>query len=103
MQEVVAPVAEVEDGENGGKDDPRDDVDLLGAGGKPVKPRLQEVVVPLLRLVHDDLAGVQLRARVQHHLVAACTPMAVAAARTAQERLLQCKQEGSLYRPAACY
>lgn len=90
MQEVVAPVAEVEDGENGGKDDPRDDVDLLGAGGEPVEPRLQEVVVPLLRLVHDDLAGVQLRARVQHHLVAAR-----ATARTAQERLLQCKSQGA--------
>ena len=88
MQEVVAPVAEVENGEDCGKDDPRYDVDLLGAGGKPVEPGLQEVVVPLLRLVHDDFAGVQLRARVQHHLVAAPTATAGTAPRAAQERLL---------------
>ena len=74
LHEVVAPVAEVENGKDGGKDNPRDDVYLLGAGGEPIEPSLEEVVIPLLWLVHDDLASVQFsRTCIQHHLVAACT------------------------------
>ena len=81
LHEVVAPVAEVENGKDGGKDNPRDDVDLLGAGGEPIEPCLEEVVIPLLWLVHDDLASVQFPCTcIQHDLVAACTPAPRAAA-----------------------
>ena len=50
---LLPPVAEVENGKDGGEDNPRDDVDLLGAGGEPIEPCLEEVVIPLLWLVHE--------------------------------------------------
>ena len=60
LQQIVTPVGEVEDGEDGGEDDARDHVDLLRPRGELGQPGLQEVEVLLLRLVHVDLALVQL-------------------------------------------
>ena len=40
LEEVVTPVAEVEHGEDGGEDDARDDVDLLGPRRELVQPGL---------------------------------------------------------------
>ena len=58
LKKVVAPVGQVKHGEDSGKGDAADDVDLLGPGRELVKPRLQEVVVPFR--LHVDLTMVQL-------------------------------------------
>ncbi len=85
LQEVVAPVAEVEDREDGREDHPGDDVDLLRPRGELVQPGLQEVVALPLRL-YVDLARVELvrgrrrGRRVEHHLVATGAAAAVPAA-----------------------
>ena len=67
LQQIVTPVGHVEDGEDGGEDNPGDDVDLLGARRELVEPGLEEV--SLLLGLHVDLALVQLRGR-HHHVVA---------------------------------
>lgn len=62
-QQVSGPVEEVEEGEGEREADARDDVDALGAGGKPAEPPLaaHEVAAALLqRRRHVHLAVAEL-------------------------------------------
>ena len=54
LRQVEGPVADVEEGEDGGKDDAGQDIDLLGPAGELVEPGRQEVLA--LARFHVDLA-----------------------------------------------
>ena len=53
LREVEGPVGDVEEREDGGEDDPGENVDLLGPAGELVEPGHQEVLA--LSRLHVDL------------------------------------------------